>query len=394
MALGIRCASLRVILNSGGGPAAEAELTLADGSVGRGSSPAAIKPGRRERATSVDLCVGSPVPNRITAIAGTLPEADIKSQATLDLWLEDRLADLGTDVTLALSLAYARASAQSASVPLFRYLAAEADTEPALPGLLAAVVSGGLHQVGRGPPFQQIMLAAGARTPSEDIPMILEAYRATESALRQHELLTGYSASSGMTVNATEPAVSLDAVSGVLDSLGLADVISIVIDVAAEHLWEDDGYRLGDAKVDADGLTAILGDLLDQYPISYVEDPFIAAHVSAWSALRRSHGGRVGLIGDDLYATNSAYLDPAIADGVLLKMNQVGTVSSTLRTASEASRLGMECWVSHRSLETEDTAVCDLAVAIGAGWIKVGGPRRGDRTAKYNRLLCLEDLIT
>jgi enolase len=238
------------------------------------------------------------------------------------------------------------------------------------------------------------MLVASARAPSEDIPAIMKAYSGIELALRTRGLLTGYAASSGMTILATDLAVPLDLATDVLDRLGLSDSLSLAIDVAAEHLWQAGGYCVGDAIVDADGLAAILDELLRKYPITFVEDPFVAAHATSWSALRRRHAGRAEVIGDDLYATNVAYLDPALADGILLKMNQVGTVTATLCAASEASRLGMRCCVSHRSLETEDTAVCDLAVAIGANWIKIGGPRRGDRTAKYNQMLRLESSIT
>ncbi|MEU8404372.1 hypothetical protein AB0C28_55170 [Nonomuraea sp. NPDC048892] len=394
MAPRIHRLSVRTILNSGGGPAAEAELILHDGSTGRGSSPTAIKPGPLERSTSTDLRVGAPVPDRVAAMATALPNATIHDQDELDGWLEDRLADLGTDVTLAVSLAYARASARAADVPLYRYLATQAAAEPAFPGLLAAVVSGGLHRTGGGPPFQQIMLASHARVPSEDIPAVMEAYRQTELVLRARDLLTGYSASSGMTVTAMDPVIPLDIVTEVLDQLGLADTVSLAIDVAAEHLWEPDGYRVGDTTVDADGLSVILDDLLSRYPIIFVEDPFVGAHTKSWSALRQRHAGQVDVIGDDLCATNVAYIDPTLADGILLKMNQVGTVTSALRAAQEASRVGMRCCVSHRSLETEDTAVCDFAVAIGASWIKIGGPRRGDRTAKYNRLLRLESSLT
>lgn len=136
-----------------------------------------------------------------------------------------------------------------------------------------------------------------------------------------------------------------------------------------------------------------IAELTATYPITYVEDPFTSEHAMWWTRLKEVLPHHAAVVGDDVFATDSAYLDPALADGIVLKMNQVGTVSTALRTSVRAAGHGMSQCVSHRSLETEDTSVADLAVAVAARWLKIGGPRRGDRTAKYNRLLRLEEAL-
>ncbi|MFJ9804273.1 enolase-like domain-containing protein [Streptomyces wuyuanensis] len=387
--LRIRSVRVRAILNSGGGAAAEAEVALSDGTVGRGSAPVAIKPGRRERPVTESLRVGRPLPQPIERALAPLPGTAVGSQEALDTWLDRHLPVLGTDVALAVSLAYARAAAKESGTAFHRYLAEQADRRPGYPGLLAAVVSGGLHRPGTGIPFQQIMLATDRRPPSETVPVLLEAYARVEEILMTRGQLSGYSASGGMIVDSLDPSLPLDVLNGVIEGSGL----SLAIDVASEHLRTADGYRLGDETMDAEELADRLTALADLYPITFLEDPFTADDVGSWSRLRDRLPAGVALVGDDLYATNTEYIDPALSAGIVLKMNQVGTVTAALRASARASELGMSRCVSHRSLETEDTSVVDLAVAIDADWLKIGGPRRGDRTAKYNRLLWLEDAL-
>ncbi|KAB1159029.1 hypothetical protein F6X68_09895 [Micromonospora sp. AMSO12t] len=389
MTAAVRRAVVYTILNSGGGRAAEAEVTLADGTVGCGSAPVAIKPGAREARRSSGLAVGEPVPAAIASEVAGLARTGATDQAGVDGWLADRVDRLGADVTLAVSLAYARAAARSAGVPLVRHFATLAGTHPAFPGLLAAAVSGGIHG-GSGLPFQQIMLATAAGPPSRTVPAVMAVYRRVEQALFDAGQASGYSASSGVVPDVDGAAAVFDVVTRAIADAGVDRDIGIAIDVAAEHLHEDGGYRLGGRLVKAADLARWITELTDRYPVVMVEDPFVASDRDAWVRLNGKLRERVTVLGDDLFATNSRYLDPALAGGVLLKLNQVGTLTATVYTAVRARESGMAYAVSHRSLETEDTAVCDLAVALGANWIKVGGPRRGDRVTKYNQLLRLE----
>ncbi|MCC6167949.1 MAG: hypothetical protein IT329_12040 [Caldilineaceae bacterium] len=170
--------------------------------------------------------------------------------------------------------------------------------------------------------------------------------------------------------------------------------MSIGIDVAAEHLRQSEGlYKIGKDNLEGTALLDIYQHLLYSYPISYLEDPFDPGHPDLWASLTRYNSGKALIVGDDLFATNSNNITEGLANGILLKMNQIGTLSATLRAAAHARRYQMTLCLSHRSCETEDTAVCDLATALGADLVKVGGPRRGDRIAKYNQLLRLAEIL-
>lgn len=377
------------ILSSGGGPAAEAEVTLQNGCVGRGSAPVAIKPGELECRRSSGIQVGAPVPDFIATQLDELANSAHSDQSCVDDWLAQRVATLGTDVSVAVSLAYARAAAQSLGVALTEYIATLAGTRPSFPGLLIAAVSGGIHG-GSGLPYQQIMLSTEPGQPSHIIPQVLDVYRRLESELFETGRAIGYSASSGIVVRESDEAIAFDVTQRAISDSGLASSVKIAIDVAAEHMRQGNGYKVEGQSIDAHQLSERLLNLADRYPIVMVEDPFAPAHRDAWRKFTDRTRGRVTVVGDDLFASRAPYLDPTLAGGVLLKINQVGTLSDTIETAKRALDEGMVCAVSHRSLETEDTAVCDLAVALGARWVKVGGPRRGDRVAKYNQLMRLE----
>ncbi|MFF3397531.1 hypothetical protein ACFYW6_03315 [Streptomyces sp. NPDC002659] len=384
---------VRAIVNSGGGVAAEAELVLSDGTTGIGSAPVAIVPGRRERPMTDYLRIGSPPPDEVVKVLSALSGRGRQGQEAVDAYLDGQLPVLGTDVALAVSLAYARAAATASGRDLYGHLASLAGTEPGFPGLLVAVVSGGLHRRGHGVPFQQIMFATERHGPGETIPLILDAYTRAERLFQARGLLIGYSASGGMLLDSTDLSLPLGLLGELLDRTGTGSELSLAVDVAAEHLWTQDGYRFGDRPLGPGAVMERIAELTATYPITYVEDPFTSDHAVWWTRLREVLPHHAAVVGDDVFATDSAYLDPTLADGIVLKMNQVGTVSTALRTSVRAAERGMSQCVSHRSLETEDTSVADLAVAVAARWLKIGGPRRGDRTAKYNRLLRLEEAL-
>jgi enolase len=202
----------------------------------------------------------------------------------------------------------------------------------------------------------------------------------------------GYSASSGLLVTGHDTGELLAELRGQLDSAGMRHAIGV--DVAAEHLRSPAGrYRFEGAELPGADLAERLEAQVRRYGIGYLEDPFDAADEDLWRELTRRLNGVADVVGDDLFATDAERLRPGLAHAIVVKMTQIGTVSGTLTAAARARRLGMSGCVSHRSGETEDTAMCDLAVGLGARYIKVGGPRRGDRTAKYNQLLRLGEAL-
>jgi enolase len=383
---------LRGILDSRAQVTVEAELTLEGRHTGLGSSPRAIAPGRRERRRGPDARLGaidgSVVPS---LLAGRRVDGQRACDALLHELLEAGQA--GAGVTLAVSLAFARAAAAAARQPLHTYLAGLAGTAPKLPRLMVNVFSGGIHTDRRSRGFQQIMVLPAAGTLADDIRLACDVFAAAERLVWDRPGGGVLSASSGLVVAAGSEE-QLRLLEAAVDAADCAADCSLGVDVAAEHLRSGRGrYRLGDQELDAARLGGRLAELALRYRLSYLEDPFHPSDVSAWRRLRAALPLSTTLVGDDLFATDAGRVDQRLADGILLKPSQAGTVTATLDAALAARRAGMLLAVSHRSGETEDTAICDLAAALGAELIKVGGPRRGDRLAKYNQLLRLAELM-
>jgi len=389
------------ILESRGRRTVEAELRFADGAVGVGSAPVAIAPGRREHQRSriprlgrLDDVAG------FAALARFLEARRFDSQAAFDdaLVAEPAARDLGADVRLALSLAFWRAAARAAGETPLAALVSLAGLDPALPRPLVNLFSGGIHDPQRALPFQQIMLAADRGDLLANLDAALRLHDALGRRVRDAGRPWQLSASSGYVVPGVDHEELLRTVRQEIDALGLeAASMPLAVDVAAEHLWLDGGgsdgsggaYRLGSRRLSGEQLFDHLVGLVESYGVGFIEDPFDAAHEDLWRRLGARLGKGCCVVGDDLFATDQRYLDPSLAGGIVLKLNQVGSVTHTLRTARAARAAGMRLCVSHRSGETEDAAMCDLAVAVGAAWIKIGGPRRGDRITKYNQLLRL-----
>lgn len=389
----IETAVIRAILNSGGEPAAEADIALVGGATGRASAPAAVSPGRRERPRTCWLDLRSAAaPPEVTRFLARLPRTTFAGQADFDAALD--AAELGSDVALSLSLAFARAAAAEAGVSIVEYIARIASTRPSIPHPIVAVISGGIHGMPGRRPFQQIMAVPATSSAREDVVVALDVYREVEARLRESRMLNGYSPSSGMLAKGLGVEDSFELILEAAARCGVGDRVEIAVDVAAEHLRTSDGrYRFGAQKITADEALDELTRLTEIYPITYLEDPFDAADILSWQELTRRLAGRTLVVGDDLFATNACYIDSTCAGGVLLKMNQAGTLSATLLAARVATDAGMALCVSHRSLETEDVFVVHLAIALGAGLIKLGGPRRGDRVSRYNELLRLDELF-
>jgi enolase len=378
---------LRGILTSRGEPTIEAQLTLRNGVTATASCPIAIAPGRRERMAGTAMSLG-PLDGPARQLAGPR----ILSQAEWDRRLADfaRHHGLGTMTTLPLSMAYCKACAQAAGVPLHVHLARLARTRPAMPALLVNVFSGGIHRQGPADGFQQIMMIASQG--ASGVADALSVFGRIEARHRAGLGFGGYSASSGLLVTGSDTERLLGELRAELDSVGSG--LGIGFDVAAEHLRRPDGcYRFEGKVLDGQDLAERIEGFVARYGVRFVEDPFDPADELRWRELTARLSGRADVVGDDLFATDQRRVRPGLASGIVLKMNQVGTVSGTIAATTRARKLGLACCVSHRSGETEDTSMCDLAVGLGVSYIKVGGPRRGDRTAKYNQLLRLEETL-
>lgn len=385
--------TLRTILNSQGGRSLEANLRLADGSVGCGSAARAIVPGRRERSLTGSAPLGTMNDNvDIAELRDHLQGRSFQNQHEFDaVFSEDGpFAKLGSDIALALSISFCRAQARARGCSLKTLLDDLSDLEPKMPHPIVNIFSGGVH--GGHIPYQQLMIIPRHERLRDDVETALKVYAEIENLMRAQESLEGYSASSGMLTTLSDLHQLFDIIASTLERLGLANDVALGTDVAAEHLEQGDGtYKLGNDILTADELHAFHRRLLDDYNFCFYEDPFGPDDTAHWRELTGYASQNAMIVGDDLFATNAKNIDPGLATGILLKMNQVGTITGTLDAAVAARKAGMRLCVSHRSKETEDTAMCDLAVAVGADLIKVGGPRRGDRIAKYNQLLRLAE---
>jgi enolase len=386
---------LRGVLDSRARPTVEVDLVLGT-ATGRGSCAVAIAPGRLERRRRLhtgelgDLTDGPAGRVLREALLGRAPGRPADLDALLRA-LDDQHG-LGADVTLAVSLAYHRAAADRAGQPLHGWLAELAGTRPALPGLLVNAFSGGIHRSGETASFQQVMLVPGTGDLLADVRFALAAYEGLERAYPD----AGLSASSGLLVTGLDTIGQLAAVRRVIATAAEpagAPRAAVGVDVAAEHLTAGAGrYRFEGREYPSPAFAALLLDLAREYGIEYLEDPFDPADTAAWAALvPKARDAGIRVVGDDLFASDATRVRADLADAVLLKPSQAGTVTATLDAAAAARAAGLSLVVSHRSGETEDTAMCDLAVAVGAELIKIGGPRRGDRLAKYNQLLRLAE---
>jgi len=384
---------VRGILDSRARVTLEAEVTLESGHLGIGSAPRAIAPGRLERRRGPEPVLG---PVAVPLLTAALTGADVESQQRCDERLVEvyEAGEAGSDLTLAVSLAHARAAAAARGVPLHAHLAEQYGvTGPGLPRLMVNVFSGGIHRAGPPRGFQQVMLLPATGRLHTDIEVADRVFTLAHRAVERRFGPVPLSASSGLLVpldSAEQLALLQDAVA----EAGHADVCTYGVDVAAEHLRTPSGlYRFGDREFTSPEFAAHLARLAHRFPLTFLEDPFDPADDTGWEGLRGSLPQATKVIGDDLFATDATRIGPGRADGILLKLSQAGTVTATLAAAAAARRAGMLLAVSHRSGETEDTAMCDLAVAVAAELIKVGGPRRGDRLAKYNQLLRLDESL-
>jgi enolase len=397
----------REILDSRGNPTVEVEVILDDGSEGRAAVPSGASTGAFEAVELRDgdgRYGGKGVSKAVLGVIDQLgpevvgyeaSEQRLIDQAMLDLDGTDNKAKLGANAILGVSLAVAHAAANSADLPLYRYVGGP--NAHTLPVPMMNIVNGGSH-ADSDVDVQEFMIAPiGATTFRDALEQGATVYHALKSVLKKQGLSTGLGDEGGFAPNLPANVAALELISTAVESTGLklGTDIGLALDVAASEFFRDGVYHWEGGTKSADEMTAIYEQWVRDFPIVSLEDPLAEDDWSGWTALMGRIGDRVQVVGDDLFVTNVTRLQRGITEGaasaLLVKVNQIGTLTETLDAVDLAHRAGFRCMMSHRSGETEDTTIADLAVATNCGQIKSGAPARTDRVAKYNQLLRIEE---
>ncbi|MBN9613772.1 MAG: phosphopyruvate hydratase [Actinobacteria bacterium] len=400
----------REILDSRGNPTVEVEVGLTDGSVGRAAVPSGASTGAFEayelRDGDKDRYLGKGVLKAVDAVFDELGPAivgeliDASDQRVIDEALKavdgtDNKQRLGANAILGVSLAVAHAAAESAGLPLFRYLGGP--TANTLPVPLMNIINGGAH-ADTGVDIQEFMaVPLGAESFSEGLRWGVEVYHALKELLKEKGLSTGLGDEGGFAPDLPTNAEALDLIVEAITRAGYVPGrdIAVALDVASSEFYENGVYTFEGQDRTAAEMSAYYADLLDRYPLVSIEDPLDESDWEGWKHLTDEIGARVQLVGDDLFVTNPARLAEGIekgtANSILVKVNQIGTLTETFDAVQLAQRAGYTAVMSHRSGETEDVTIADLAVATDCGQIKTGAPARSDRVAKYNQLLRIEE---
>ena len=402
----------REVLDSRGNPTVEAEVTLADGAFGRAIVPSGASTGAHEALELRDHDdkryagngVLRAVANVNEAIRPALLGADATDQRGVDRMLldldgTDNKRSLGANAMLAVSLATAKAAADSVGLPLFRYLGGP--NAHVMPVPCFNVVNGGAHADNSVDVQEFMIVPVGAASFNEGLRWGSEVFHALHDVLRARGLSTGVGDEGGFAPDLATNEEAIELLVEAIKQAGLepGDEVAIAPDVAATELFEGGSYNFkGEGVVrSAQDLAALYGEWLDRFPIVSIEDPFAEDDWDAWKLGTNALGARTQLVGDDIFVTNPVRfgrgIDEGIANAILIKVNQIGTLTETLDVIEMARRAGYRCMMSHRSGETEDATIADLAVATGVGQIKAGAPNRGERTAKYNQLLRIEEML-
>jgi enolase len=401
----------RQILDSRGNPTVEVELSLRSGSWGRAAVPSGASTGEHEATELRDGgsdWLGKGVTQAVEHVNGEIATAvrgqDASAQAALDRLLIEtdgtpNKSRLGANALLAVSLAAAHAAASEVQLPLWRYLGGE--TAHILPVPMMNVLNGGAHADNRVD-FQEFMIVpVGARSFSEALQMGAEVYHHLQQTLHDQELSTAVGDEGGFAPDLRSNEEALQALISGIRAAGYVpgDQIAIALDPAVSELYQDGMYVLEheDRSLNAEQLAEYWTDLVGRYPIVSIEDGMAEDDWDGWTALTDQLGNRIQLVGDDLFATSTERLkrgiEAGVANSILIKVNQIGTLSETLAAVRMAREAGYTAIMSHRSGETEDVTIADLAVATGCGQIKAGAPARSDRVAKYNQLLRIEEAL-
>jgi len=397
----------REILDSRGNPTVEVEVALEDGSLGRAAVPSGASTGAfeaSERRDGGERYGGKGVLEAVAAvedrIAGEVEGIEASEQRLIDQIMIDldatpNKSELGANAILGVSLAVARAAAESADLPLFRYIGGP--SAHVLPVPMMNILNGGAH-ADTGVDIQEFMIAPiGADDFSTALRMGAEVYHALKSVLKKRGLATGLGDEGGFAPDLPNNREALDLIAEAVASTGLAlgSDVALALDVASTEFFTDGAYQFEGASRSSDEMAAYYASLLEDYPLVSIEDPMAEDDWQGWIGVTAAVGDRVQIVGDDLFVTNPVRLADGIekqaANALLVKVNQIGSLTETLDAVAMAHRAGFSCMMSHRSGETEDTTIADLAVATDCGQIKTGAPARSERVAKYNQLLRIEE---
>jgi enolase len=399
----------RQILDSRGNPTVEVEVLLDDGTISRAAVPSGASTGAFEaveKRDGGDRYGGKGVESAVAAVGDEIAAEIVGLEATEQRLIDQTLIDLdgtpdksrfGANAILGVSLAVARAAADATDLPLFRYVGGS--HAHLLPVPMMNILNGGAH-ADNNVDIQEFMIAPiGASTYSDALRSGAEVYHALKAVLSGRGLSTTVGDEGGFAPNLPTNREALDLIVEAIIKAGYTpgQDVALALDVAATEFFADGSYQFEGGTRSADDMAAYYDELLASYPIVSIEDPLAEDDWSGWQRLTATIGERVQIVGDDLFVTNPERLARGVresaANALLVKVNQIGTVSETLDAVDLAHRNGFRCMMSHRSGETEDTTIADLAVATNCGQIKAGAPARTDRTAKYNQLLRIEALL-
>ncbi len=403
----------REILDSRGNPTVEAEVVLADGHVGRAAVPSGASTGEHEMVELRDGDKGrylgkgvrKAVANVRDVLAPALAGLDVREQRAIDARLLEldgtpNKARLGANALLAVSLAAARGAAVAAGLPLYRYLGGT--NAHLLPVPLMNILNGGAHADNTVDCQEFMVVPLGASSFAEALRMGTEVFHRLRAVLKGRGLSTTVGDEGGFAPNLKNDVEAIESILEAIQKAGFTPggEVALALDVAASELYQDGTYvfkKSGAGSKDAEGMIRLYADWVRQYPIRSIEDGLAEDDWAGWALLTRELGDRVQVVGDDLFVTNTTRLARGIAEGIgnsiLVKVNQIGTLTETLDAIAMATAAGYTSIISHRSGETEDTTIADVAVATNAGQIKTGSASRTDRIAKYNQLLRIEEAL-
>ncbi|WP_432831712.1 phosphopyruvate hydratase [Dactylosporangium sp. CA-092794] len=404
----IEAIGAREILDSRGNPTVEVEVVLDDGTLARAAVPSGASTGafeanelrdgdsKRYLGKGVEKAVENVNERIAEAVRGfDATEQRLVDQAMLDLDGTPEKSELGANAILGVSLAVAKAAADSTGLSLFKYVGGP--NAHLLPVPMMNILNGGAH-ADSNVDVQEFMIAPiGAPTFREALRTGAEVYHTLKSVLKKKGLATGLGDEGGFAPSLPANAAALDLIAEAVEKAGysLGSDVVLALDVAATEFFKDGAYTFEGGSKSSEEMIAYYTSLVDAYPIVSIEDPLSEEDWDGWKSMTDALGGRIQIVGDDLFVTNPQRIARGIAtqtaNAVLVKVNQIGTLTETLDAVELSHRAGFRTMMSHRSGETEDTTIADLAVAVGSGQIKTGAPARSDRVAKYNQLLRIED---
>ena len=400
----------REILDSRGNPTVEVEIVLEDGTVGRAAVPSGASTGAHEavelRDGDVRRYKGKGVIQAVENVNDAIADALIGLDATRQIEIDELLmrldgtpnkGKLGANAILGVSMAVAKAAANYVGLPLYQYLGGTNAHE--LPVPMMNILNGGQHADNNVDIQEFMIMPVVAANFSEALRMAVEIYHTLKAILKEKGLGTGLGDEGGFAPNLKSNAEALDVIVEAIEKAGFkpGEEVQLAMDVAASEFYKGGKYHMlaeGAPKTSTQMIN-YLAELVEKYPIVSIEDGLAEDDWKGWAALTKKLGDKVQLVGDDLFVTNverlATGIEKGVANAILIKVNQIGTLTETFRAVEMAKRAGYTAIVSHRSGETEDTTMADIAVALNAGQIKSGAPARTDRVAKYNQLLRIEE---